>query len=289
MIKNIIIFILVLILGFLLFGLGNMRFQENAEEEKSESPKERNDLSDDNSNDEKKPETEASDDEFLNEKDVADLPRVSIIIDDLGNNLATDMSIADIDADLTLAVLPFKNHTLQVAEFFSGRQELMLHLPLEPISENAFEEQMINVNMTSEEMERFLNESLKELGSYVEGVNNHKGSHFTSDREAMSTLLELIKKENLFFVDSFTIGTSEGFPLAREKGIKTAVRDVFLDNSKDLDDIRDKLLETVRLAEDKGEAIAIGHSLPETILILVEEIPRLKERVNFVPVSEILK
>ncbi len=288
--KNIIIFILILVLGLLVFGWENREFYENEIDEGTDLVEKDNDKPETGPDDkEKDDEFELPEEKPYSDEDPIDLPSVSIIIDDLGNNLAIDMSIDDIDADLTLAVLPFRDHTLQVAEFFSKRQEMILHLPLEPVSEENIEDRMLKVDMTQEEMERFLNESLKELRHYVVGVNNHKGSRFTSDREAMSVLLDAIKQEDLFFVDSFTIGASKGFSLAREKGIKTAVRDVFLDNSRDPDDIRDKLLEAVRLAEEKGEAIAIGHSSPETISVLVEEIPRLKERANFVPVSEVLR
>ncbi len=291
MLKNIVIFTLILVLGLLLSGWDHMTGSQSVvvdngnEIDGEEDGLARKDPADNGK--EPTPETPHHEPPF--EDEPSDLPMVSIIIDDLGNNREHDMSIANIEADVTLAVLPFRDHTLEVAEFFANRKEMILHLPLEPMSESEFEERMMKVDMTFEEMAGLLNESLEELGSYVEGVNNHKGSRFTSDRRAMGTLLDIISEEDLFFVDSFTIGTSKGYALAKEKGIDTAVRDVFLDNSRDPEDIRNKLLKTVRLAEEQGEAIAIGHSSPETISVLVEEIPKLEDRVNFVPVSELLR
>ncbi len=287
--KYLIIFLLVLISGFIILGLEDLSSEDSAESNNGDS------VEDQDGRFENKPDTDKDTaidiphEEPVKEKDTADLPRVSIIIDDLGNNLTTDRSIKDIDADLTLAILPFRNNTLEAARSLSGQQELILHLPLEPMSDKDIEEQMLTVDMTLEEQSTFLTASLEELGPYVKGVNNHKGSRFTSDREAMRTLLQLVQEKDRFFVDSFTIGDSQVASLAREMGIKTAVRDVFLDNSRDPEDIRARLLEVVQLAEENGEAIAIGHSTPETITVLREELPELKERVNFVPVSEILK
>ncbi|MGM0482883.1 MAG: divergent polysaccharide deacetylase family protein [Patescibacteria group bacterium] len=290
MLKNITILILFLILIFLVLVFVQDRDNKGELNEENTPTEEGADRSDNSSKeDEESDEEERVHEERPIKEDPQDLPSVSIVIDDLGNNLTTDMSIADIDSELTLAVLPFREHTLEVAKFFSGKREMILHLPLEPMSESDVEDRMMKAHMTDDEIVKFLDKSLEELRPYVSGVNNHKGSLFTSDREAMSVLLKAVKREDLFFVDSFTIGESKGYLLAQEMDIKTGVRDVFLDNSRDPEDIRDKLFETVRSAEEKGSAIAIGHSNPETISVLRKEIPELKERVKFVPVSEVLR
>ncbi len=214
-----------------------------------------------------------------------ELPQVSIIIDDLGNSFSVDRTIEEIDANLTLAVLPFRGDTKKVVEFFKNKQEIILHLPLEPISEDQKEEKMITTSMDREEIRDFLHKALEEVDA--EGVNNHKGSLFTADEDSMRMLLE--EMESLFFVDSFTIGTSKVVPLAKEMGIKNTKRDIFLDNSRNVEDIRNELYKLINLAEEKGSAIAIGHSFPETISVLREEIPKIKDRVEFVHVSNLLE
>lgn len=215
-------------------------------------------------------------------------PKVAIIIDDLGNNFSLDKEIEEIPADLTLAILPFRDDTERVAQFFKGKREIILHLPLEPISKDQREEGMILTEMEKEEIEEIFRKALEEVPQAV-GVNNHKGSLFTSKEEEMKFLLSLIKEEDLFFVDSFTSGDSLGFLLSKEKGIETKRRDIFLDNSRDKEDIREELYRLVSLAKEKGEALAIGHSFRETITVLKEEIPDLKDRVDFVEVSKILE
>lgn len=214
-----------------------------------------------------------------------DLPQVSIIIDDLGNNFSVDRTIENIDVNLTLAVLPFQENTKKSANFFKEKQEVILHLPLEPISEDQKEEEMITTSMNREEIKKFLDKALEEFDAV--GINNHKGSLFTASEDSVRMLLREVG--DLFFVYSFTIGSSKVYTLAKEMGIKTAKRDIFLDNSRDREDIKNKLYEVVLLAEEEGSAIAIGHSFKETISVLREEAPKLKDRVSFVYVSDILK
>ena len=82
---------------------------------------------------------------------------------------------------------------------------------------------------------------------------------------------------NLFFVDSMTSKDSCGYYLAKKMGIKTAKRDVFLDNSSDPESIRKNLHKLVELAKKRGKAIGIGHAKKNTIMVLKEEIPNIKK------------
>ena len=230
---------------------------------------------------------EAEEEEVEEEK-----PKVAIIIDDLGNNFETDKLISDIDSSLSLAILPHRENTISTAEYFSdlNRFQLMLHLPLEPINPEDAEEDMIMVDMSDSEIELALESYLDQLGSYIEGVNNHKGSKYTANGEKMRVLLEKIKDSNLFFVDSFTYKDSVAYEAAKEIGVKTGKRDVFLDNINDESEIKKKLDELIELAKEEGSAIAIGHSKPITISVLKEQIPKFEEEgIEFVKVSEILE
>ena len=218
-----------------------------------------------------------------------ELPRVAIIIDDLGNSFEADRKIDMIQADLSLAVLPFREYTKRSLDFFKDKQEIILHLPLEPSNESQKEEKMLTVDMSEKEIVENFNLALEEMESHVSGLNSHKGSLFTSDKKSMQILLEEVKNKELFFVDSFTIASSVTFSLAKEMGVETAKRDVFLDGQRDKEYIRDGLQETVSLAERQGQAIAIGHVFPETIEVLKQEMPKLKTRVNFVGVSELVE
>jgi hypothetical protein len=220
-----------------------------------------------------------------------DRPQVAIIIDDLGYNPGLDQELYELDHSLTLAVLPFRSHTRQTAETFEDKDnfELLLHLPLEPMGENQKEENMATVDMSREEIAFFLDDALEEMEG-VEGINNHKGSRFTSDETKMRYLLEEIREHGLFFVDSFTLGDSVAYPLALEMGIPTARRDVFIDYDDDKEAVIEKLKQLEEVARENGTAIGIGHHRKDTIQALKEELPRIEERgIELVFVSEILE
>ncbi|MFP4022616.1 MAG: divergent polysaccharide deacetylase family protein [Candidatus Paceibacterota bacterium] len=220
------------------------------------------------------------------------LGKVAIVIDDLGYDPELNNKIEAIDAPLTLAILPFLSDTGTAIDRFKNKEarELILHLPLQPISEDVWEEKMAMVDMSQEEIAAFLSEALDEMKGEVKGLNNHKGSKFTSDPLSMRWLLEEIKERDLFFVDSRTLGQSVGYSLAQEMDIKTAERDIFLDVKDDPEEIREKLKELEEMAKKEGQAIAIGHHKENTIQVLLEELPAMEERgIQFVTVSELLE
>ncbi|MFW5888711.1 MAG: divergent polysaccharide deacetylase family protein [Patescibacteria group bacterium] len=254
-------------------------FTDPVEEEKPEEPKE----------DEQ--ETPPQEEEEPAKEPKEDRPQVAIIIDDLGYNPELDQELYQLDHSLTLAILPFRSHTRQTAETFKGKDnfELLLHLPLEPMDGNQKEENMATVDMDREEIASFLDDALEEMEG-VEGINNHKGSRFTSDDTKMGYLLEEIRERGLFFVDSFTLGDSVAYPLALEMGIPTARRDVFIDYSDDKDAVIEKLQQLEDVARENGTAIGIGHHRKNTIQALKEELPRMKERgIELMLVSELLE
>jgi len=218
--------------------------------------------------------------------------RIAVIIDDLGNSFERDKAISNIDSTVTLAVLPSRQDTILAADYFQDfkRFQLILHLPLEPLAPEDAEPNMIMTDMSEEQIESILGEYLNQLGDYIVGANNHKGSKYTSNEEKMTVLLEELKNRELFFVDSFTYGKSVAFEAAKEVGVKTAKRDIFLDNIDDKTEIRKQLWDAVELANKQGSVVAIGHSKQNTISVLEEEMPKLQdEGVEFVKVSELLE
>ena len=217
---------------------------------------------------------------------------LAIIIDDLGYSSSLDEKLLRIDEPLTVAILPFLDNTQTAVNNFSGRDnfEIILHMPMEPIDEVHSEEFMLFTDQTKEETKSLFSDGLDQMEGRAIGVNNHKGSKFTSDRESMGVFLELVKERDLFFVDSYTINTSVGYDLAKEFSIPTARRDVFLDYVDGKEEIREKLYEAVDLALENGSAIAIGHHKENTLQVLEEELSNLEKKgVKLVKVSDLLE
>ena len=218
--------------------------------------------------------------------------KLAIIIDDLGYNSGLDERLLRIDEPLTVAILPFLDHTRVSVDNFKNRDnfELILHMPMEPMDEIHREDFMLLTDHSKEEMEDLFSDALKQMNGQVVGVNNHKGSKFTSNSEKMREFLELVRAEDLFFIDSYTLNTSVGHSLAQEMSIPTAKRDVFLDYVDSKEEIREKLYEAVGLALENGSTIAIGHHKENTLQVLEEELSGLEKKgVKLVKVSDLLE
>lgn len=107
-------------------------------------------------------------------------------------------------------------------------------------------------------------------------------------------VMELLKERNLLFVDSLTTAKSLGKTIAAEKGVRFLGRDVFLDSTDSLEQVKSNLRKAAETALEKGEALAIGHVGPEggkvTAQAIQELIPELEQAgIVFVTVSELAK
>jgi polysaccharide deacetylase 2 family uncharacterized protein YibQ len=226
------------------------------------------------------------------EKKVKKVGEVAIIIDDVGWNLSIIKEIEKINKPLTLSILPKAPYSKKILDELKDKNyELILHIPLEPSPPSqCLDKGLIKVDMNEEEIKEVFEDDVKEFLPYVKGINNHMGSLYTINEEKMRILLENIKEKNLFFVDSLTNSKSCGYKIAKELGIKTGKRDVFLDISNDPENINKKIDELLEIAKEKGSAIAIGHAKKETINILKERISDFDENgIKIVPVSKLLE
>ena len=105
----------------------------------------------------------------------------------------------------------------------------------------------------------------------------------------MRILLTAIKPTGLFFIDSLTTPASKAFSLANEMGIKTARRDIFIDNQKDPAKITAQLKSLIVMAKKTGQAIGIGHPYPATLEALAGFQKNLRQEVALVGISELVR
>lgn len=231
------------------------------------------------------------DDLASSEGEISFSPKVAFIIDDLGYETEVAKGIMELEFPVALSILPFLRYSEFIAE--EGRknnQEIMLHLPMEPSNSSANPGPgAIKSFMSEEEIRQAVRDCILNFPNII-GANNHMGSKITEDRRIMEIVLDEIREYNLFFIDSMTTKNSIAYEVAREMGIKTAVRSVFLDNENDMEYIKGQMLEVQETALREGEVIAIGHSRINTFYVLKRMIPELiKAGIEIVPVSELVK
>ncbi|OKY74937.1 MAG: hypothetical protein BM485_10895 [Desulfobulbaceae bacterium DB1] len=215
---------------------------------------------------------------------------IALIIDDMGYKDRIGRELISLDLNLSFAFLPFAPHTPDLAHLAHDRgRDILLHLPMEARdSSRQPGPGALLTSMSDREMTASLEKDIQAV-PFALGVNNHMGSRFTADPRAMKTCLLLLKKRNLFFLDSLTAADSVAYRTAEDAGLPTARRDVFLDHDPSPAAIARQLDLLIKTAEKNGSAIGIGHPHPETLSVLRQHAESLRDRVRLVGVSRLVR
>lgn len=216
-------------------------------------------------------------------------PILAIVIDDLGMQPKRLAHIAGLPGPLTFAFLPYGVELAgQVQAARARGHEIIVHLPMEPLNHEDPGPNALVTGLERNEIDRRLHWSLERFGGYV-GVNNHMGSKYTRDAQAMAPVIAELKARGLLFLDSRTVPDSVAADAARQAGVPTASRDVFLDFDQAPDRVRAELDRAEALARQRGAAVAIGHPHESTLAVLAERLPGMLARgIVLVPISAIV-
>lgn len=214
---------------------------------------------------------------------------IVLIIDDLGFDGQPLDKLMALDPNLNCSILPNGTRATEFAERLHARGfEVLCHLPMQPIGREAPGRNAILTSMDDEEIARLTRENVEAI-PYARGVNNHMGSLATSDRRVMKSVIGALPA-GMYFVDSRTAGGSIAAQVAREMNVRTATRNVFLDDVATEASVRRQLAALATAAETHGTAIGIGHPHPVTLRVLQEELPALRERgFRFVRASSVVR
>lgn len=202
-------------------------------------------------------------------------PTIAIIIDDMGHNLEEGRRLVAMDQPLTLAFLPYRPFTKQLASLaHQQHKEIMLHAPMANTRNIGLGPGGLTPDMDEQTLAVTLRRALQSI-PYVSGVNNHMGSLLTQQLTAMDWVMKELYKYPVFFVDSRTIASSVAADVARAYRIPALSRDVFLDHEQTeaFVDRQFKLL--IRRARENGTAIGIGHPHKVTVDYLEKHLPEL--------------
>ncbi|MBI3599790.1 MAG: divergent polysaccharide deacetylase family protein [Nitrospinae bacterium] len=217
--------------------------------------------------------------------------KVAIIIDDLGWNKDIADELLNIAAPISFSILPHLPFSKIIAEEAGLKnRDVLLHLPMEAHGYSHEDQGLkpLTDKMNKDDIESTIKDYISSI-PHIVGVNNHMGSKFTESGEAMKYLMEIVKSKNLFFVDSRTTPKSLAYQTAKSNGVKTARRNVFLDNKEDEEYIKGQIEELIKSANRNGFAIGIGHPHPQTIAAIQKMISVIKEKgIEIVPVSELV-
>lgn len=216
-------------------------------------------------------------------------PKMAIVIDDMGENMKLAQGLAELDIHITFSIWPNSSHvaeTINIARKHGN--EIMIHLPMQPKGYPRINpgSDALLLGMSPAQISRTVMAAVKNVPG-AHGLNNHMGSRFTEDYQGMKQVMQLLKKEKLFFLDSRTTPKSMGSRAASEAGVTFYERNIFLDNVKDVAAIKYQLSKAAQIARKKGQAIAIGHPHRETLKAIRKWAAENRGKINVVPVEEL--
>ncbi|EPL6455585.1 divergent polysaccharide deacetylase family protein [Providencia rettgeri] len=214
--------------------------------------------------------------------------KLAIVIDDFGYRAKEDNQILALSPAVTIAILPSSPHGREVAEkaYQQGR-DILIHMPMKPLSKQPLEKDTLAPSMSAAEIDRIIKNAIARV-PHAKGMNNHMGSEMTSSLPGMRNVMQSLSQSNLFFLDSVTIGNTQAGNAAKEFGVPTLRRNIFIDNHQSEEETRTQLNKAVAYARKHGSAVAIGHPHPSTVRALQKYLPQLPADIELVAVSTLV-
>jgi polysaccharide deacetylase 2 family uncharacterized protein YibQ len=215
--------------------------------------------------------------------------KVAFILDFTDQKGVSIETLKRLNIPLTLAIDPFdpgvKNiiSKAKAAEF-----EILLDIPMEALNEKTSPgREALYTSMAPQEIENKIKKSLKAVTGYI-GVKNHMGSKFTADSKAMKVLMEVLKREDLLFVDSLTTSKSLGKEIASKLGVPFATRNLFIEYKGDIKEIETQLKRLEKMAKSEQKTVVMGPAAPEIMASLKDWIAKNSD-LSFVLIRDCIE
>ena len=212
--------------------------------------------------------------------------KLVIIIDDVATFEHASM-IKSLGLKITPSIFPAtKTHpdTPNIARTF---EFYMIHLPMQAKHFDSPEIGTLTINESFESIHEKIKKIRKDFPR-AKYTNNHTGSRFTSDFDAMDKAYRALIEQGFVFVDSKTIAQTAVARAAKKHNQPYISRDIFLDDDPSASAVRRELVAAVNLAKKRGYAIAIGHPKKNTISVIKESKNNLLKDVDVVYLKDIL-
>jgi len=212
--------------------------------------------------------------------------KLAIIFDDVA--FSGDVrQIKALGYSLTMSFLPPTKRHPSSAKLAAKEPYYMVHLPMEAMNFHSPEKFTLLTTDSKETIVKRIKQ-VKKWFPKVKYINNHTGSKFTSDAEAMNKLIFALRLEKIGFIDSRTTAKTQAEKVMKRYQMPYYTRDVFLDHDDDVDAIKKQIRKAIRMANKYGKCIAICHPHKATLQALRESKELLKS-VELVRIDKLTK
>ena len=212
--------------------------------------------------------------------------KLVIIIDDVATFEHASM-IKSLGLKITPSIFPATNTHPDTPNIARTFEFYMIHLPMQAKHFDSPEIGTLTINESFESMHEKIKKIRKDFPR-AKYTNNHTGSRFTSDFDAMDKAYRALIEQGFVFVDSKTIAQTAVARAAKKHNQPYISRDIFLDDDPSASAVRRELVAAVNLAKKRGYAIAIGHPKKNTITVIKESKNNLLKDVDVVYLKDIL-
>ncbi|OOF41297.1 hypothetical protein BKK50_08810 [Rodentibacter rarus] len=208
--------------------------------------------------------------------------KLAIVIDDVGYHPKEDAAIFAMPREISVAIIPVAPYAkVRNQEAKKQGRDILIHMPMQPMGQMKIEEGGLHLGMSAEQVAQRVQQA-KNVVSYAIGINNHMGSAATADSTLMRHLMSALRTQHLFFLDSRTIGRSVAGKMAKEQGVRSLERHIFLDDSNELADVQRQFQAAIQYARKQGTAIVIGHPRKNTVAVLQQGLRHLPSDIQLV-------
>lgn len=221
---------------------------------------------------------------------------IAIIIDDFGNGTKDVEDMLSLSVPFTGAVIPGQLHSVEHMKRLKELEKgVIIHLPMEAKGHKKSWDTPFSLytGLSNEEVIKRTTMAIEELRE-ANGLNNHMGSIATANKELMKSVVSTVNEHGLIMIDSVTTNKSKVKEVSEEMGLNFFARDVFLDDSSKSTThfVEKRMKEALKVAKQKGYAIAIGHVGPSgginTVNGIKNTVPELEAQgVKFVTIEEL--
>ncbi len=218
-------------------------------------------------------------------------PQLAIVVDDFGyfkGDLLDDF--CKIKQPITFAILPDEaNSRTVMLKANETNHETIIHIPMEPMSypKNNPGKNAIYVHLSKKEIIKRMEGYIKQLPLCI-GANNHMGSLVTTDEDIMEIVLEVLKRQAMFFIDSRTTTSSVAFSTAQRMMIPSFENNLFLDSPDISDKTFNMKIEKLKKLSAKDKVLIVTHCTNKKKINYLKKFITKAEKLGFeiVPVSK---
>ncbi len=213
-------------------------------------------------------------------------PRLTIVMNELGDDKAVTASLLALKLPITFSVLPFaKDAAATAAAAHEAGQEVLVDMPMEPMQSPFVKAGPgeITTKMSEEDMRILMDDALGHV-PYATGASSFMGSRLTTDTAATRRFCEILARSGLYVLDDVTHQGSILYAEARRRGLPAWRRTLALDDGPKTEGaVLAGLKKAEETARAKGHAVAIATPGPHVLAALKQWSQERDKGIRLVP------